>query len=499
MSTPITTPDSTSLAGRLRFLLRDALLYGGAAAISKAFALVTFPLLARHFTVEEYGTLDYFLVLASLFTIVFIFGQDSAVSRYFYEYQETDIRSQLISQSLVFQLAGLACLLPILWMNADWIAGTISPASDSSLLLKIVLLQLPFLLLINFSQNLLKWTFARAKFLTMSLGYTVVQAGSLVVAVLVLNVGIAGVLIVSLATSATFAALGLLFIRKWLVLPRNFIYLRKMLPFAIPYGLICVASAISPAMERTLLNSLLGAESLGLYAVGTKLAMLMGLFVSAFQTAWGPFSLSLHKQVDAGQTYNWVFKLFALATCLGALTLTLLGQTLIAILATDRYLEASVVVFPVAMGLAIQATSWITEIGIGISKKSHLSLYAYGAGISFTLAGILFFTTFFGLLGIGLGVLTGQIAKAIVASYLAQNVYPLPWDYLPVTYLLTVTILGGLSSIWIGENIGMFFGNLLIGGTMILVAGVGWLGLFSPADRIRLRSLLMRRLATTPP
>jgi O-antigen/teichoic acid export membrane protein len=102
---------SLSLKGRLHFLLRDATLYGGAAAISKAFALITFPLLARHFSVEEYGVLDYFLVLGSLLAIFFIFGQDSAVARYFYEYEETETRQQLISQSLVFQLSGLALFL----------------------------------------------------------------------------------------------------------------------------------------------------------------------------------------------------------------------------------------------------------------------------------------------------------------------------------------------------------------------------------------------------
>jgi O-antigen/teichoic acid export membrane protein len=90
------SPSSLSLRARFKFLLRDAILYGGAAAISKAFALITFPLLARHFSVEDYGVLDYFLVLGALLPIFFIFGQDSAVARFFYEYEKTDIRRQLI-------------------------------------------------------------------------------------------------------------------------------------------------------------------------------------------------------------------------------------------------------------------------------------------------------------------------------------------------------------------------------------------------------------------
>lgn len=478
---------------RLQFLFRDTAIYGGAAAISKAFALITFPLLARHFSVEEYGVLDYFLVLGSLLAIFFIFGQDSAVARYFYEYEETDTRQQLISQSLVFQLLGLALLLPLLWIGSEWLTGVLIAAPDRVLLFKIVLLQLPFLLLINFSQNLLKWTFARAHFLTMSVGYTLAQASLLVVAVLVFDVGIAEVLLVNLTASAVFGALGLFFVRKWLARPRNVSRLREMLPFAIPYGFICIAGALSPTLERMLTDRLLGVESLGLYAAGTKLAMLIGLLVGAFQTAWGPFSLSLYKQADAGHTYNWVFKLFALAVCLVALMLTLLAQPLVILLATDRYLGAEVVVFPLTMGLAIQATSWITEIGIGISKRSHLSLYAYGVTFLVTLAGILIFTPIFGLLGVGLGVLSGQIAKAVVASWLAQQAYPLPWEYAPVVLLMTLTMISGLTSIWMGEYFGTLVVKILLGATMLLVSWVGWLVLFSQAERIRVRALFMRR------
>jgi len=486
---------SLSLKGRFQFLLRDAALYGGAAAISKAFALINFPLLARHFSVEEYGFLDYFLLLGNLLAIFFIFGQDSAVARYFNEYEETDTRQQLISQSLVFQLLGLALFLPLLWIGSEWLTGILIAAPERVLLFKIVLLQLPFLLLINFSQNLLKWTFARARFLTMSLGYTVVQVSLLVVAVLVFDVGIAGVLVVSLATSTVFGALGLFFVCKWLARPRDFGRLREMLPFAIPVGVISVAGVFPPTLERMLTDSLLGAESLGLYAVGTKLAMLIGLLVSAFQIAWGPFSLSLYKQADAGHTYNWVFKLFALAMCLAALTLTLLAHPLIVLLAKDRYIGAIVVVFPLAMGLAIRATSWITEIGIGISKRSHLSLYAYGVAILVTSAGILLLTPIFGLLGVGLGVLSGQIAIAVVASWLAQQAYPLPWQYAPVVLLMMLTMVSGFASLWMGEHLGMLVGNLLLGGTMFLVIGYGWLILFSQAERIRVKALLMRRWA----
>jgi len=489
-------PDSSqkigglNLEGKLKFLLRDATLYGVAGAISKAFALITFPLLARHFSVQEYGVLDYFLVLAGLLAIVFVFGQDSAVARYFYEHEAKDDRQQLISQSLAFQLGGVVILLPMLWLGADWVTGLLIEATDRVLLYKIILVQLPFLLLINFSQNLLKWTFARARFLMMSLGYTLVHACLLVLAVLVFDVGVVGVLTVSLATSFVFGLLGIFLVRQWLVRPREFGRLREMLPFAVPYGVICVAGSFSPILERTLTDSLLGVESLGLFAAASKLAMLMSLFLSAFQIAWGPFSLALYKQADSGQTYNWVFKIFSLTVCLAALVLALLAPPLLTFLATDRYIGALVVVFPLAMGLAIQATGWISELGITISKRAYLNLYAYAVSVLLTLGAILFFAPAFGLLGVGLGVLVGQIAKAVVASWLAQRVYPLPWQYKPVVFVIISTLICGLLSNWILHQFGVWIGSVFYLVSIFLVISLGWLVMLTQAERVRVRELL---------
>jgi O-antigen/teichoic acid export membrane protein len=486
----VATPAGLGQRSRLAFLLKDSALYGGAAAISKAFALITFPLLARHFSIVDYGVVDFFLVLASFLAILFIFGQDSAVARYFYEHEEITERRQLISQSLLFQLGGLLLFLPMLWGGAGWLTRFLIEAPEAEWLLKLVMLKLPFIVVINFSQNLLKWTFARAQFLTISLGFTTVQALLLVFAVLVLDIGVQGVLVVGLCTSVVFGFLSLYFVRGWLTRPRGFKHLREMLPFAIPYGVICVLAAFTPALERSLTDQLLGADRLGLYAAGTKVAMLIGLVVSAFQTAWGPFSLSLYKQSDAAHTYNWVLKVFALGMCLLVLLLTLVAKPIIHLLASDRYSGAVVVVFPLAMGHAIQATSWITEIGIGISKRSYLNLYAYAVFVGATLGAILLLAPVLGLVGVSLGVLIGYLAKALISSWLAQRAYPLPWQYSPVVSIFILTLLLGFGAEYGAKHWGnaMHFAILIIGSVCLLVAG--WILLFTSEEKQRVRGTI---------
>jgi O-antigen/teichoic acid export membrane protein len=263
----------------------------------------------------------------------------------------------------------------------------------------------------------------------------------------------------------------------------------------MPIGVVCVLAAASPTLERTLTEQLLGVVDLGLYSAGTKIAMLIGLAAAAFQTAWGPFSLSIHKLDDAGQTYNWVLKLFTMFMCVMVLALTFLAQPLINSLASNRYASAAVVVFPLAMAMTIEATSWITEIGIGISKRSHLNLYGYALFVVVSLASILFLAPALGLMGLALGVMIGHIAKAFLNSWLAQRAYPLPWQYAQVIAVLGLTMIVGFFSFGVGQIWGAEANIVALSAGMIAVIGLCWGVLLNAPERQRAIAFMRKQFS----
>jgi len=483
-----------SSRGRLRFLAGDAVLYGTVSAIAKGASLITFPVLARHFSVADYGLLDLYLVVAGLLAVCFTFGQDSAVVRYWYEYDSPDARRQVVSQALAAPLLAVCLATPALWYWGAW-------AADSSLgipqaISRTLLLMAPFAVLSNFCQALLKWTYARQQFLLVALGGTVAYATSLLIAVLVFDARPQTVLLVCLGTSIAQATAGIIFVRKWLVWPHGLGVLKQMLPYALPYGAIGVAAAFVPLLERALTERLLGDADLGLYAAGAKIAMLSGLLVSAFQTAWGPFSHALLRDPSSGHTYNQVLRVFAVGICVVTLALSLVAPALILLLASERYIGASVVVFPLAMGLAIQATSWITEVGISLSKRSHLNLYPYLISLTMHLLAIWILASALGLVGVGLGVLIGYASKALVASWLAQRAFPLPWSYRPVVLLMTATTVWGLFAGWLGERFGPGIHAVALAAGILATGLAGWRLLFTARERGAMWELVTRRLGS---
>ena len=92
---------------------KDTSFYGIASVLTRSISLLILPLLARHFSVEEYGLFDLLYLSLTLLVTFFIFGQDSSILRYFYDENDDDSRRALVtnSVSMIFLLSIMIFLL----------------------------------------------------------------------------------------------------------------------------------------------------------------------------------------------------------------------------------------------------------------------------------------------------------------------------------------------------------------------------------------------------
>ena len=352
------SPPPVRVQRGLRFLTGDTVLYGGAAAVAKAAALITFPLLARSYTVAEYGVVDFFLVFSTFVALIIVFGLDSAVGRYFWKYESTSTRRIVVSQVFLLQLVSIVVFFTALWLARDWLGPRLLDYPDAGGLMSIALLQVPFLVLINFCRNLLKWTFQRKAFLLMTLGATLLQTCLIIIALVVFNASIIWLLAVYAISNAAVAALGVFLIRKWLCWPRRTIDLCSLIRFALPLGAVAIMAALSPVLERSLVSVNLSLEELGLLASAAKTAMFLTLLTTAFQTAWGPYYVSLLKSESYQADFDKVLRVFTYAICAAILGFAIAVVPLLHLLASDRYLPA----YEVAVLIAISfggSRNWV--------------------------------------------------------------------------------------------------------------------------------------------
>ena len=428
-----TDPSRLGMRGRLGFLLKDSILYGGAAAFMQSLSVITFPIMSRHFDVADYGIIDFFGVMGSLLAVFLTFGLDSTIARFFYDKEDHDHRSQVISQALALNLLILLPILGAMYLFSGGMISFVPESPDTSLLIALTVLNAPFMVITSQALNICKWSFARKRYLTLAIGTAVLRVGVLLILILAFDIGVVGIFWMNLGLGAATALLGLAFIIPWLRFPKLGRLTGSMAWYAVPLWLIATMSMLGPFIERSITDSLFGDVALGQYGAGAKIALLMSLPLFAFQMAWGPLSFSIHKQSDSDLTYGIILKLFTLVALGMALTLGALAPLLIWVLAPEDYAAGSVVALPLALGMALVGIQNIIDVGISIKKRSHLRLPAFLAGIGIGLPAIYFLGGALGILGVALGALLMKTTELLVSSWISIRIYPIEWPLKRVT------------------------------------------------------------------
>lgn len=481
-----------SLGGRLRFLAKDSAIYGMAAAVSRFASLITFPIIVRHLAVAEYGVFDILQVFGGFLTVFLVFGQDSGVARYFFEYEDHETRRELISQSFFLRLYVLAVALPLTWLLGGYALSLLGIEQEFLPAFNMLLLQAPFLVLLNFVVVLLRVTFSRNKYIFLSVGFSFTQAVCWLTAIFLFDASVRGILLAGLLASVVFAGIGIYYIRGWLKLTPRLHYVLQMLHYTLPYGAISALRRIVPLIERSLVALLLATDALGLYAAGAKITMLFGLFAFAFQSAWEPFALSIGKRPDAQATYNLILKILVLLSCLLVLALSSMAKPMIIFLASEKYVGAAVIVFPLLMAMAIESISWITEIGLILQRRTGLKLAAYILGTLATVLSMLAFAPAFGLLGVSVAVLLGSIVRTVVLTVMASRVYDLKWDTASFVIIVPLTLLGGAIMTYVDHEVGLTASLGTFAAVTILLLTLAYAVVLSPDERQKLKTAVQR-------
>lgn len=434
---------------KLAFLAKDSAVYGGAAALNKAFALVTFPVLTWHLSVEQFGVIDLYNTVVTLLTIGLVMGQDSAVARYFFEHDNIASRRQLISQSLAYQVTVVLLFLPL--AGAAIFLGGPSlglPIGEETTLVLVALQAIP-LIAINFSQNILKWTMRRTAFLTVSLGSTIVTTIALVAALIWWNTSVLIVFFVYLVSRIVFGIAGIWLVRGWLCVPKGWGYFKQSLPFALSFGVMGVMGALTPMLERTSIAGGLDAYSLGLYSAGAKVAMLLSLPIGAFQTAWGPFAFASFRDADSEKTFRFVLRAFTCFVLGSVVTLTLVAPLLLKVLAPQIYAASVVFVVWLSLARAVEGMGWITELGISLAKKAHWKIAAAVLGLAVMVVALGLLMPMMGAIGTALAVLLGIGTKALAETVIAERFHPIGWEWRRVLTMLGITSMFGIHATYV--------------------------------------------------
>ena len=246
--------------------------------------------------------------------------------------------------------------------------------------------------------------------------------------------------------------------------------LKKMWTYAWPLLIVGVAGVINQFSDRVFLNNLSSPEDSGIYNGAIKIAIIMSLFVSAFNYAAEPFFFNQMRHKDVKEIYAFVAQAFALVASILLIGI-LLYIDILEYLIGSSYREGLVILPFALLGFLFLGLHYNFSIWYKVRDKTTIGAWIGISGMVVTILGNMLLIPEYGILGSAIS-LTVCFATMAAGSYFSgRKYYPVPYDMKRIagyvvgamTIYLTSLMVNSLlpDNLWI--NLGMNTILLLIG------------------------------------
>lgn len=434
--------------------------------------LFLLPIYTRVFSPTEYGMISLIMVAMALVSILAVLGLDSAALRWYWETEDTADRKTTLASWVWCQIAVSSLWALLVVVSSGWLARNLIERADAGLYFQLAAIALPLSMLR--SVVVMWFRMQRRPWATIaySLSTNSVSILAAVVLVVILRQGLKGVFLAQIVAAAVSIAVAAFLLGDW-INPWHVRWqrLREMLHYALPLAPAGLAFWIVTLSDRYFVQFYTSTSEVGLYQVGSSLAAVIALGAHAFQKAWPPFALSIHKDADAKQVYANVFLGYLWLACGATTALALLAPEVLRVVATQRYVGASTVVGLLALGNVMIGLRYIAAIGPAIMKTGWPVGWAAGIGAALHIALNFLLVPPMGKLGAAIATLLSQSAAMLYLFYRSQQLYLVPYRFAPGAGLVALSLL----LMWLGA--GLDFEQLWVS----LIVKLGLASLFIPA------------------
>jgi O-antigen/teichoic acid export membrane protein len=383
--------------------------------------------LTRALSQQAYGVADAVLAYAQLALMLLVVGTDAALARFFYQEPDAESRRTMVSSSLAFRLLVGAAFAALAVPAAPLLAGQLLGSADYRKYARIGAISIPFTLLLLFANDVLRVTFQPWKFVTLNFLNVVLVAGFSLHFVLVLKVGVVGVLYGKLLGDALVLPVAAVLLRHSVRLRFDRAVLGRMLRYGAPFVPGTLAYGVMASADRWFLVRTRSLEEVGVYAVAAKFFAAVGLLVSAFQLAFGPFAFARAQEPDSPRLFARILGLYVGASSLAALALALLAPEVVALLAPASYAGAALPAGLLGFAAAAYGAYYVSALGATLALRSEAVAWTSMAAAAVALAAHAVLTPRFGPPGAAAATLAGQATSAMLLFRVSQRLHPLPY------------------------------------------------------------------------
>ncbi len=340
--------------------------------LSKIIPFITFPLLAKIFSVEEIGQIDFILGLVLMATTVAILGQDSCMVR-FYNLDRNEKRRTTLVSSIISTLFINSSLLCLIYYAITSIFGFQDVFGSNLSVVSILFL------IVGFAWSSIIDALLRSRgdirpYISYTIFYNMVVNLPVLWLYVTGRVNIAEYLFLYSVCVMFSGVIGLLYVKKYLAFGLLQICSVRLFKYGWPMMAVSAVALMQPLLERVLIKAMINDLELGIYSVSLKLVMLVQLPFTLLANALLIEIIKLSEKKDSESVAKKLIKAYTFFSATIFLIYILTIDYIALIIYDERYSGASVYATMLALGVYIYNVGGVYSSGLILAEKTHYKL-----------------------------------------------------------------------------------------------------------------------------
>jgi len=433
----------------LRQLGANSTIYAATSVLQRGLQFMLLPLYTHYLVPSAYGVLAIVTAVNGVLSIFFTLGLTSAVTRFYFEYQDQPVLlARFWGTILVFVMALSAVLGGALLLMGDILLrpfiGAVPFWPFVALGVMATFFQpffLTFLAVLQMRNEALRYA-------AVSLANFALTAGLTIFMVVQMGWGAQGPLVATLAASVVFFAISLWMLRDNLRLCLDWGHLKQALRYSLPLVPHSVSAQLTAFSDRLVLNHYLGTAATGLYSVGAMLALIVEVGAQSVNRAYVPLTMAALKRGSADDMaqIRTVGSLFVGVFCILGTAVAAFAPELLRLLASPAYAGAAAIV-PLLVFAGVANAFYFLFVNILFYNQSAVRMIPVGTASAalISVALLLLLVPQFGITGAAWAALASQILATVLIAAIARKYEPVRWPYARYAFAFAFAFAFGLA------------------------------------------------------
>lgn len=432
----------TSLYQKFKEAGKFGVIFGIGAVLQKAISFVLIPVYTKYFIVADYGKLGLIRVTAQIFSSIFSLGLISALFRSYYDYEDEENRSKVISTAFFMLLISCSIFFIISIFCSKPLSILILNDSKYSSYFFIIFISSIFGVFNGIPFAVFRARKKPFQFIIFQTSFLLIGIGIIIYLVVYKSWGIKGSLFGSLLMQIISFIVLFLFIRKSIKFTFFKHEAKKMILFGLPLVPANLAGFIFNSSDRFILKHYSNFQEVGLYNLGYQFGMiLMILFVMPIRLVWGPLYLSYKDDKNAKDFYSGAFTYVVFLGAIFFLGLSLLSKEIIQIFSNKEYWDAYRVIPLVTLAYLFWSVEIILNVGIGLKRKTKVVMIYMSIGAISNIILNFILIPDYGMMGAAFATLISFIIMLVIVFCYNRKFIKINYEWNRIIKIALVTLL----------------------------------------------------------